>query len=89
METRVEMKIYWQLKIEGRSVVFIDGKERKMSMKSFIQVQLQRFRLLDSAAAASNTNIILYSGTTRYVLIRKVDCTEMHVERIEPKINWN
>lgn len=87
-ETRVEMKIYWQLKIEGRSVVFIDGKERKMSLKSFIQVQLQRFRLLDSAGAASNTNIILYSGITRYVFDTQSGlCTEMHVERIEPKIS--
>lgn len=87
-EPRVEMKIYWQLKIEGRSVVFIDGKEREMSMKSLIQVQLQRFRLLDSAASASNTNTILYSGITRYVFDTQSGvCTEMHVERVEPKIS--
>ena len=88
-KSSVEMKIYWQLKVvEGENVIFIDGKERKMSLKSLLQVQLQRFQNHSTPNPQNNTTTILYTGITRYIFDTQSGyCTELHVERVEPKIS--
>lgn len=83
---RVEMKIYWQLKVRGSGIVFVDGEDTKMNLKSLFQVQLHRFQL--SSRPAKTHNTILYTGISRYVFETQSGfCTELHVERVEPKIS--
>lgn len=83
----VEMKVYWQLKVRRNGAVFIDGKDTKMTLKSLLQVQLHRLQLLNSEPASKPHDTILYTGISRYVFdTQNGYCTELHVERVEPKI---
>ena len=93
-KSSVEMKIYWQLKVRRGgpglpSILFIDGEDTKMSVKSVLQVQLQRLRLIDPPVVPpSRPDAVLYSGICRYVFdTHSGFCTEVHVERVEPKIS--
>ena len=60
-----------------------------MSVKSVLQVQLQRLRLIDLPdVPPSRPDAVLYSGICRYVFDTHGGfCTEVHVERVEPKIS--
>lgn len=101
VEMRVHWELKVLLNKEDGNFVFIDGKETKMSLRSLLNVQLARLRsnINNNTTTSSSTfskNIgststhqkILFTGINRYVF----DCTtgfcrELHVERVEPKID--
>ena len=77
----VEMKIHWQMKVNGRAY-FI---KENVNLKSLYQVQYHRFF---GNSELENDSTILYSGISRYVFSGTNGfCKEFHVERIEPKIS--
>lgn len=78
----VEVKIYWQLKVNGNGF-YNDGK---MNMKSILRVQQERF--FPTNKPSSDSALILYTGTSRYVFNRLTGlCSEIHLDRIEPKLS--
>jgi hypothetical protein len=81
----VEMKIHWQMKVDG-DAYFIEGP---VSLKSLYQVQYQRFFPADKPPQA-RTQTVLYTGINRYIFSGRTGlCKELHVDRIEPKISKN
>jgi len=76
----IEMKIHWQMKVDGDSFFIND----KINLKSLYQVQYQR--LFPNKTFQKET--ILYTGISRYVFSGTSGfCKEFHVERVEPKIS--
>lgn len=78
----IEMKIHWQMKVDGDDAFFINDK---INLKSLYQVQYQRFFPVESS---QKLGLILYTGISRYVFSGTSGfCKEFHVERIEPKMS--
>lgn len=78
----IEMKIHWQMKVDGDDAFFINDN---INLKSLYQVQYQRFFPVESS---QKLGLILYTGISRYVFSGTSGfCKEFHVERIEPKMS--
>lgn len=82
----VEMKVHWQLKVDKNDGAVLI--EDAINLKSFAQIQFQRFFPSSPRPPAKHEPIVQYTGISRYVFSgRSGLCTEFHVERIEPKIS--
>ena len=82
-EMAMELKVYWQLKVDGDAFFIND----EINFKSLIKVQRQRFFPITDRYPA-NPPYSLYTGINRYVFDGESGmCKEFHVERIEPKIS--
>lgn len=91
VQNDVEMKVHWRLKVvKDEGLVYIDGKETKMNLKSLWLVQYHRLRDLlhnNPLGIGKTREMVIYTGISRYVFsARNGLCKEWHVERIEPKI---